>query len=366
MLHNKDENVLSHVDKISELSVQKNLPVSAFNELNSETKSCIRINAKEFSFNLTPEWLLPLSHTIHLGTYSTPISIFKIQTINSTFIQKNDQQLLPFTTLLTIKFKNENEPSQYFLLTKDHQINNIIKKLMKEIPENNLELVLRKHYRSTIKPYESDFWSGIWGKNPGMEARYDNWIDFMTLKAYASHVISENKNQKLVVVDAGGGKGRLAKKLITATLKAHVNLDYFLIEPDSLQCEIAEKNLGPFKKLANIEIIKSTIEDFFTSDLAKQLKGNVNVVISSGGPINAFIVSIDEAERNMLNLREIMHPHGVFIAVGQTELLLKKKDLEKKYGFTVLNSAIRQVNEDPYDASEENIDLTQCYILKPK
>lgn len=199
-------------------------------------------------------------------------------------------------------------------------------------------------------------------------------MDDITLDAFENQVLDKNLNNALIVIDVGGGKGRLAKKLLALADSKNIRLNYFLVEPDQSQCEEARKNLKSYfhnansnNVISNVEIFEGTFEQFLSSDLGMSLKEKCDVVISSGGPINIQVVSMEEAKKSMQGIRGLIAPEGVVIAQGKSDLLLKRKDLENNYGFNVIASARREIEEDdPYEDEQDNVYLTQCYIFKPK
>lgn len=359
------------VESIFADTIARDLPVIT-PEMKIETNSIMRINAKRFKEDFGPDWAQTAATIIHLDKYDTPLASIKIKKIDNT--TKSQHSLFTHTNkLVTLSFKDNAQPPQHFLINDKHPLSKSLQTLLENIPEEYLEKTVHKHHRKSTQPHSPEFWNGIWGNNPGMEAMYDFDIDVMTVETFEKEVLDkQNKNTDITVMDVGGGKGRIAKKLLTAAYRKNVALNYILIEPAHAQCEMAQKTLEPLinamqKKLnSKIKIIENTFDEFLQSDLAQDLQGKIDVIISSGGPINIDVVNLETAKINITGMRKMIAPDGVMIAVGKTDLLLTRKDLEKSYQFNVLKSARRQINEDPYDNDDEKVNLSQCYVLKPK
>ena len=276
--------------------------------------------------------------------------ILNIKQSNTKFI--NDLQF----SIITIEYSEDNNLKKSHFISKNNpEIKNVLELIKKSIPIEQIEEKLKRYYRLRVKPYNETFWDKDWSGNR-YARKYDSpsGIDGVTINLFNKYIPDYYKlGDSPLIIDVGGGKGRVARKLIAEAEKLGVKLKYILIEPCKSQCEIAELNLTNYPHV----VFAGTLQDFIsaiqnkTSTEYKILKkkllfdmdvdidhviGNVDLIVSSGGPFNTLVVSYEKAQKNAIDAFTMLCDHGAVIATGLTSLLLSKKDLER-IGFNVQN-----------------------------
>lgn len=199
---------------------------------------------------------------------------------------------------------------------------------------NNAELLglieyqVNKEFINRERIASSNYWNSDWDKAETVGLYYDTINDPMIFEAFVdSGLPLANKlatNESFVVLDIGAGKGRLAAKLIPYIKEEGIALHYIFVEPDPLQVAIAKENLSSLiGEGCQITFIQSTIEDLSLSHKA-------HCIISSGGPLNAMVVSLEEAKANIKKCQELLLSDGVIIAAGHTPVQVKGKHFEQQ------------------------------------
>ncbi|WP_131782855.1 hypothetical protein [Legionella gresilensis] len=245
-------------------------------------------------------------------------------------------------------------------------LENQVKLLINRLPEDNLEVVCRKHVRLNAKLKSSEFWSQYNWEEGVEKYYYDKISDGFMKQRFEENVLPlAQQNQKLVIMDIGGGKGRLASKLIDVLLERRIPFKYILIEPALSQCEVATKlfqeNYPEQMNQKDVEVINSTLEEFANSNREyDEYCGKVDAIILSGGPINLEIVGYDLAEEHLEYMQPLLGEHGLIIASGYSPLHFRKKDFKEEYGLEVLGTVKRLSSA----GSSERDELHQCYIIK--
>jgi len=203
---------------------------------------------------------------------------------------------MPNALLLTIQNKDKTK-AHYLIAEQKHigqQVDETFNDLMKKLPIDKLERAMIKVQRETIQPEPPEYWEK-WDEPEITKGYYEKISDPMLAKIFAKEILEKlNGKDSLTIVDVGGGKGRLAEKLIDLAQKSNIKVKNILIEPSPSQCNIAKATL--LKKLGSaesFEVINAKIEDFTqpiqNAELQKQYDtfvGKADVVISSGGPLS--------------------------------------------------------------------------------
>ncbi|MGQ3890337.1 hypothetical protein ACQUW5_15165 [Legionella sp. CNM-1927-20] len=240
-----------------------------------------------------------------------------------------------------------------------------IKQLINKLPEENLEVVSKKCKRTSKQPKSPQFWAEDWEEETVAKSHYDKISDDFMKQRFEDNVLPLAKGkEKLIIMDIGGGKGRLASKLIDILIKHQVPFKYILIEPASSQCETATKQFQeryPEKMHSgDIEVINLTLADFSTSEEYANYCGEVDAIILSGGPINEEIVWMNEAQENFSRIQPLLSENGLIIAAGLSPLHFTRKDFTEKYGLEVVGT----VKRNPAQSSYQRDELHQCYVIK--
>ncbi|MFC7782591.1 hypothetical protein [Legionella taurinensis] len=251
-------------------------------------------------------------------------------------------------TLFTVEYLDEKKVQKTHYVAKNkHDLNDAFRALRLQLPIQQIEEKLKRYYRLRAKPHPNSFWGKEWGLDK-YTTPYSapGGIDAVTVDTFRKHMTNKASSEALVL-DVGGGKGRLADKLLREAQCMGIELHYVLIEPDLSQCEAAEALL---KIYPQVVVFHGTLQDFMTSldDKTVQdglhqaqfdesvVKGGVDLIISCGGPLNNQVVSYDTAYANACDYLAMLAEGGAVIATGLTSLLLSKKNLES-IGFRVEN-----------------------------
>ena len=259
---------------------------------------------------------------VHIGNYSDDLSGIKI----NQFGPNRPPVDLRNMYILTLIYKT-GVRNHYFIKNDLELINtiNTIRKLSSLM--NITEYSLTK---GMIKACDSSARSlSFWDTTPWEDERthglyYDKVNDPIVLEQFINRVLPLTKDfiveKPIIVIDMGGGKGRLADKLIAAAVDRSIPIHYILVEPSRTQSEIALKQLSKYKanKMCHIEVVQSSIEHFNPTVRA-------HCVISSGAVINMNVVTRTQAIQNTHKLASLLSGNGFLIATGQTAITIKSK-----------------------------------------
>lgn len=249
-------------------------------------------------------------------------------------------------TILTVECLDGKQGKKIHYIAKNKQeLNEAFRALRLKLPIEQIEEKLKRYYRLRAKPHPSSFWSKEWALDKYcLPYSAPGGIDTVTVDTFRSYM-TDRALSEAVVLDVGGGKGRLANKIVLEATRMGIDLKYILIEPDLSQCEDAWSLL---KSYSQVQVFHGTLQDFMARPHDKELqepfgecpvedqslKGRVDLIISCGGPLNNQVVSYDTAYTNACDYLTMLSLGGAVIATGLTSLLLSKKNLES-IGFQV-------------------------------
>ncbi|KTC99166.1 class I SAM-dependent methyltransferase [Legionella erythra] len=245
-------------------------------------------------------------------------------------------------TILTVECLDGKQGQKIHYIAKNKQeLNEAFRALRLQLPIKQIEEKLRRYYRLRAKPHPSSFWGKEWGLDKYcLPYSAPGGIDTVTVDTFRSYM-TDRALSEAVVLDVGGGKGRLAAKIVLEAARMGIDLKYILIEPDLSQCEAAWSLL---KSCSQVRVFHGTLQDFMSRPEDKaleeglvenqSLKGRVDLIISCGGPLNNQVVSYETAYTNACDYLTMLSFGGAVIATGLTSLLLSKKNLES-IGFQV-------------------------------
>lgn len=235
------------------------------------------------------------------------------------------------------------------------------------LSETDVEFRASKYLRATTEELSPEFWSaaGPWQTVDSNKLTYVDIYHPMMEETVKQLIEERIKNgilikdkSELTIMDVGGGDGQLAF-FITGYLNANnIKHKYILIEPDASQCEQAKALLNPFIKpsVSTLEIHTSTLADYISQPgMHEQMDRQVDIILSSGGPINLHVVNHEEAWRNLMIMRSLLADTGRIIATGKSPLAYKAKELER-VGFTLFAKSTLV-------ASEDGIPFKQKYVM---
>ncbi|WP_133128525.1 hypothetical protein [Legionella nagasakiensis] len=296
--------------------------------------------------------------------------ILSIKESHTKFI-KNQQ-----FAITTIEYSENNQiKKMHFISKKMPEIDHLLDKLKKNLPLECVEEKVKRFYRLSARPHDKSFWAKDWNESK-YTAQYSDpkGIDSITVNTFNKYLHKHCRTgDDLILVDVGGGKGRVALKLIEEARRANIELKYILIEPDVPQCREAASSLGE-----KAVVFAGTLQDFIatTQDITSEqydllekalrkigvnineVVGNSDLVISSGGPLNIQVVSYQIAHQNAQDFFRMIHAQGAVIATGLTMLLLSKKNLEK-IGFKVENCVASKLSQ----AISESTTYHPAYVM---
>lgn len=323
---------------------------------------------KNFKHHFTSHITTKKSHIYSYPNESSRIKITKLLS----------KENILFNSGLLITAENVNgKKINYFVSAKAPcyvDIFDQIERIQKITQPEYFEDAFKKQFKTT-QPFSSNFWGKAkkgsnWDADIMHEEHYESISDPMLVKVFKKNIFSlANGKKELTIVDAGGGKGRLASKLLKAAQEAAppYRVIYILIEPDKYQCKIAQKNLAELKKnygskfVSSFKVINSTMEDFAkSSDFTRKYKNRVDGIVSSGGPLNAQVVSFEAALHNLKIMQNLLKPGGQLVATGLSPVMLTKKIFQRE-GFTVHQTSAVPENYNPEIMRNK---FLQCYVCE--
>lgn len=251
-----------------------------------------------------------------------------------------------------IKLKLKNGDEHYILIRHDRKTAlQLINRIKVYLKPNEIEYFLRKEIRHMVTKVSSNFWERNW-ESEGAHDFYEKTGDVDIIEKFykvSEFFRSTGNSSEICVLDVGGGKGRLAKKILDNLKQRGIRAKYYLIEPSVSQCRTAKMKLSELQLFHDIIIINSTLENNFMH-LPK-----MHCIISSGGPLNAQVVSHAEAEHNAKIMFLLLREDGVVIANGASRFLLTSKNF-RRIGFDI-EVSVAGSKADGYDSKS-------LYILK--
>lgn len=268
--------------------------------------------------------------------------------------------------LISLKFKNLNKFYFYVKEDKENIIENCLNRIIDILPPIHIERKSRKHIRKFLRPLEMSYWGKKetekeWDQYKSAHRYYKYIAHPLITELFEKHVVTmQSQENHLFILDVGGGKAKLASKLIQLSQSLSIPIHYFLLEPDPYQAEIAADVFSRLetkfknKALFSTEVICSDLKDFYLKN--KKLKNKLHCIISSGGPLSEQVTSYQQAKDHVLIMRDLLIPGGKIIALGFTQLLIsKKKFIHSK--LTVLNT-IKKLDDSGYHG------IVQAYVCE--
>ncbi len=263
-----------------------------------------------------------------------------------------------------LDFTSKQGESAYYLI-KERTADDILsslKSLVDSLPNNCVEIRLPKKRRKNTSALDISFWStreGTWFTKEVQDS-YRCEIDPITIEGFEKVLITR-QNSELIVFDVGGGNGRVAKKIIEVATNSCMKINYILIEPNELQSLEAKTLLETFGQQATV--ICTTLDDFQKLPEYQEYLGKVDVVISSGGPLNVEVASYKNAIDNIQIINNLLKDDGHLIATGRTHLAIKQKEM-KRYGFSILSTHVKRIK--PHLEFNALRDYQQAYLIQKR
>lgn len=370
------------LDKIGELSLailinqllrftqHNNLPLIPIKEfINHSTKPIIQFDySKEFkdiffhhSMQCYANGSIPkeeIRHVVHCLDINLHGHNEKLKRIKFRYLSLNQSPVLgemPYIMSLT----DANDKTTHYLIRDPIAtiINMMTIVIVANVSENDVEFRASKYIRATTEEFPPTFWSeeGAWQIDDSNKLSYVDIYHPIIEETVKQHIEESVKNSfllknksELTIMDVGGGDGQLAFFIIAYLSKEKIKHKYILIEPDQSQCEQAKALLNQFinPSVSTLEIHTSTLSDYMKQPgMHEKLDFQVDIVISSGGPINLHVVNQEEAWRNLMIMRLLLSDTGRIIATGRTLLATKAKDLER-VGFTFFAKSTLVATDD--------------------
>ncbi|CAM4407112.1 MAG: hypothetical protein LEGION0403_FIIPPAGN_00907 [Legionella sp.] len=337
------------------LSGAKNYDLATLRTAIAQYDTIIEID-NEFKLNQYVQNALRPDHQksirLDVAAYHDEISLLKITEFEGVIAGVSEASYC-----ITFEFK-KGLPKKHFFC-KAHNFDESIKLLINNIAEEDIEVISKKQFRIQAKPLTTLFWQSNW-EYAEIESHYDEVSDVFMREKVEQYILPlAKKDTPLVLIDVGGGKGRLAIKLIDRLIQEKIPFKYIFIEPDSSQYATAQIKFESYAE-QNIEGINTTLEGFSKTEEYKECYQKVHGIILSGGPINENIVDRVDAEKNLRRLIPLLSTHGIILASGLSPVLFTKKDFVEQYHLNVLGTSKR--NPSMYPVLPDS--LYQCYVLK--
>lgn len=302
----------------------------------------------------------------------------------------NEQQNKLINTLVDTKgflitLETEKKQKETYIVSPKslaaQKIDAPLQELIDNIPSTELvERITKKAARGKKKILDSTFWDSGWEKNSTHNIYYTKINDPLIKKTFETEFLNKIPDEPnlsrsktgYVVCDVGGGTGRLGLHLISAALDKGINLNYILIEPSREEYVTAVQNIKDFfsengseENIENIyvHLFHGTLQEFYEKNI--NYYGQVNCVISSGGPLNEQIVTMPMAKENLTFMTNLLAPQGTLIASGLSLLLLKNRDFAEA-GLTVLKTAekIKPSDLSSMSLEQQYLKFRPCYVSR--
>lgn len=249
---------------------------------------------------------------------------------------------------------------------------NLITEFLKECPTDRLEVVVPKTLRMHSQPLPSGQWAEMYHDNDGAVTKYYQNVNDPILIPEVEKALKERHfREKPLILELGGGRGRVAEQILALSLIKKLGCQYVLVEPCADEIHIAKKLLHESCHKLGIENMVDiiTIHAKASPKVLSNFYGKADLVISSGGPLNDQIVSLEEASQTAEQAFRCLVPSGRLLSVGLTFNLLSKKDYER-YGFEVTNMSSRVTSDDFFDLNKglaekrQKTELLQLYSMR--
>lgn len=292
---------------------------------------------------------------LSVNEYHPELSQIRIKYLNQ-ISETNERGFL-------IKFTLKTNQKLYFYINEKLEFCNQITLLQNLIPDQERENILPKKQRQLAKPFPLEAWGTDnfqdWEANVRHQNAYKEIYDPMILENLKTFVLPRVKEKKeLIIMDIGGGKGRLAEKIIHLVQENNIKLYYVLLEPIASQVAIAKDRFANLKKLYQDDIVTqiftSTLDYFSKQECYPLYQGSIDCIISCGGPLNKSVVSQDDAKKNLHIMQSLLAEGGRIIANGLSSLLVTRKDFYQ-CGLTMFSMSKKM-------DTGENIVIMQNYV----
>lgn len=324
------------------------------------------LEAKSHKSSLLSSW----SKVIHVNGHHPLLSMLVINKFSCS--NKEFKPNLPKVevTLVFKKIKHQAESEKYFIRDAG------LAKLLIELCDLALmlDLVEYKILKCGLVSVEKETgivpiqdWSGAWdaaGVKDSQFPYYHEINDPKIIHKFNTQVLLKVKlkeTEPLIVLDVGGGKGRLAFKLISEALQKNIFIHYIFVEPNLHQLRAAKALLNNHfnEEKLKLTFLPSTLEDLLLNDKA-------HCIISSGGPLNLQVVSRSSALKNIEIIKNLLLPGGIFIGTGFTAFLVNSKHF-KNAGMTPLSYTMAMSEEEKRSLKlkyKKKHHFFQCYVAK--
>ena len=245
--------------------------------------------------------------------------------------------------------------------------------LIENCPTQFIEVVIPKRLRCQSSPLSSEKWATMYRHNSAVTRYYSEVNDPLLLKSVSKAL--RFQPEVPVILDVGGGRGRVAKQVLQLPTIQATGCHYILLEPSSSEIRVARKALRQLVEESKSSIQITYINDIASTEVLDGFQEKVNLIISSGGPLNEQIVELGEAKTIANDLSACLAENGILISSGLTYNLLNRKDLES-LGLRVSNTTVRETSQALFTfdkgmvkqfTQEPKTELLQLYVArKPK
>ncbi len=304
--------------------------------------------------NLLPASILGTSiYKFDVSEYNKTLSHIKYTVISKSQISDEN------TIIISLKYKNGQKTKFAigdFYVSDAPFLTTLIPSIRNLLPSSKIETYARKKVAQTLdsKP-SSEFWTDkptssqlIMNYYTRNVNEYINIVHPVIINKLKEIFLSSSNKTSFRILDAGGGNGLLAKKIMDLMNLQGIIYQYDLVEPDAVSSQKAREHL---KNYTDIKVHTYTIKDFEVT-LTNE---SYDLIISSGGPLNYRVAIVSEARQHLDIFSRRLKKEGTLIATGLTKSLMNSKDFNKA-GLDINQTIHRRPNDD---------DLS-FYVLTPK
>lgn len=349
--HIADNSLDMLVKQLLCLTIQKKLPLISLDELSKHTtEPIIQIDyskefkqrffyssALAFQYGVIPqEAISHVANCLDINLLGRNDQLNRIKFHYLSLNQSPELGEMPYVMSLT---DSNNKTTHYLVRDPIATIINMMTiVIVANLSETDVEFRASNFTRTTTPELPPSFWSktGSWQNISENKLSYTDIYhpimfktvqDILTDRVTAS-ALFKNKAE-LTIMDIGGGNGQLAYFIISYLTMKNIKYKYILIEPDQSQCEQARTLLNPLNIPASaLEIHQSTLVDYIHQPgMSEKMNYQVDIILSSGGPINIHVVNKEDAWRNLMIMRLLLSENGRIIATGKSPLAHKAKEL---------------------------------------
>lgn len=203
---------------------------------------------------------------------------------------------------------------------------------------NRLE---RAEVETSLDKMPNDYWH-MWESASENMGTYQYEIDPMICSTVQKIFLSKFWLDDPVILDVGGGRGRLAESLTKLA-----RFRYILLEKNQAELNQAKETLGARAKVHETDIL---------NDPFPVSQATVDIAIASGVLAHLVLKDKEEALIALKKVCAAVKPRGFILLTGKTSSFITAKDFIEE-GFDVINTSLPRSHRHFYIARKKDIPL---------